>query len=1139
MAKYLKLIPLLIALALLAGAPTAVSGQDETTTIFFNPTTYEIDEDASTGTVTVMMTISDLVSYEVSAKLSTSDETATAGSDYTELSTTVTFPANAISTQAVSITITDDPEPELDEFFTVSLASDDAGVAIGGSATVTIGSDDDLVLAFDRDTYSLQETSGNVRIGIRVVSPVIACPYGMPFSVRVSTEDGSALSPQDYQGFDTTVNFALCQRRVFATQRITLVNDNTLEPTETFAIKMELPGSPLDFIKNSSGEATVSIRDDSERMHVGFEAESYSATETDGHIDIGIEVTRPSGSCPSSEPFSFRLTGANPEGTSGEFGPFDPVVKFDPCETRRVVRIPIVDDDILELTKTFFFRLQRADIFDRRIILSRARSRVTLTDTADDIALLGFDRAEYTVTEGASLDLAVDLSGDTTCPVEFPFYVSLGSAIPRGARSSIAKPASRVAFESCDIQRDLPIDTSDIAATAELRFELGRTSDLDSRISIGQATAAAYVVDQGGTTEAFEGLAADENNGPWGIWSDGQTAWISNEIDHKIYAYALGTKERDSDQDFDTLEAAENNRPTGIWSNGATRSNGATMWVADYDDGKIYAYQVNDKARDPDKDFDTLSSAGNTNPTGIWSDETTMWVADYEDGKIYAYNLSDKAQDTTKEFNTLATGNNHPEGIWSDGHTMWVANSHTSTGGRKIYAYDMVTRDRVEEKEKEKEFNSLIAAGQRDPKGIWSDGNIMWVVDKLNHKIYAYYFPAEPTVPVTVRRTTTTTTTTGGSPEIDETDPARPSAVSAHCVSAVVDPDGGEIELGDTISDRWVSGCPSVTRGGRLAKYYTFDLPISTAAEIALDSHLDDYLVLRSGGLSGNIVEQDDDDGPGNNSLISRTLKAGEYTIEATTFYADGVEADFILSVKAVPRILYDGPVADVAHADYAPDGPTMTVKLLPTLPMGTLEVTIEDTDGFGEGTGPLGGAQASGGSAGTVLLALPRTAWVQYDGITVETRESGSWTAHTQADEQAMLSRRAAVPDLSPVLLGLVRLIGKAEGALQLLQSLTGLSSLITDASPAKPDESVLDTIFRRSHANCVSQVTVPWLVQETETTGVRVSVPVMLQDDDYLSLAASFKASGNEPALAQLHDLLTTGDDAPACQRPELAAD
>ena len=187
---------------------------------------------------------------------------------------------------------------------------------------------------------------------------------------------------------------------------------------------------------------------------------------------------------------------------------------------------------------------------------------------------------------------------------------------------------------------------------------------------------------------------------------------------------------------------------------------------------------------------------------------------------------------------------------------------------------------------------------------------------------------------------------------------------------------GGEIELGDIIADSWVGGCPSVTRGGRLAKYYSFDLPITTSAEIALDSHLDDYLVLRKGDLSGSVVEQDDDDGPGNNSLISGTLKAGKYTIEATTFYADGVEADFTLSVKAVPRIIYDGTVADIAHADYTPDGPTMTVKLLPTLPMGTLEITIEDADGFGEGTGPLGGAagrrrQRRDGAAGPAQVGV------------------------------------------------------------------------------------------------------------------------------------------------------------------------
>ena len=47
---------------------------------------------------------------------------------------------------------------------------------------------------------------------------------------------------------------------------------------------------------------------------------------------------------------------------------------------------------------------------------------------------------------------------------------------------------------------------------------------------------------------------------------------------------------------------------------------------------------------------------------------TTVWVVDYSDEKIYAYNLATKARDSAKDFNTLtAAGNDDPYGIWSDG----------------------------------------------------------------------------------------------------------------------------------------------------------------------------------------------------------------------------------------------------------------------------------------------------------------------------------------------------------------------------------------------------------------------------------------------------------------------------------------
>ena len=82
-----------------------------------------------------------------------------------------------------------------------------------------------------------------------------------------------------------------------------------------------------------------------------------------------------------------------------------------------------------------------------------------------------------------------------------------------------------------------------------------------------------------------------------------------------------------------------------------------------------------------------------------------------------------------KDFNTLeAAGNKYPEGIWSDGTTMWVLDSFED----KIYAYNMGSKARAPDKD----FNELDAAND-SPEDIWSDGTTMWVVD-YRYKIYAY-----------------------------------------------------------------------------------------------------------------------------------------------------------------------------------------------------------------------------------------------------------------------------------------------------------------------------------------------------------------------------------------------------------------
>ena len=70
---------------------------------------------------------------------------------------------------------------------------------------------------------------------------------------------------------------------------------------------------------------------------------------------------------------------------------------------------------------------------------------------------------------------------------------------------------------------------------------------------------------------------------------------------------------------------------------------------------------VQAQSRDVGSDF--ILDAANGYPTGIWSDGTTLWVADFEDHKLYAYRMSDRSRDSGKDFNTLsAAGNKFPAG---------------------------------------------------------------------------------------------------------------------------------------------------------------------------------------------------------------------------------------------------------------------------------------------------------------------------------------------------------------------------------------------------------------------------------------------------------------------------------------------
>ena len=83
---------------------------------------------------------------------------------------------------------------------------------------------------------------------------------------------------------------------------------------------------------------------------------------------------------------------------------------------------------------------------------------------------------------------------------------------------------------------------------------------------------------------------------------------------------------------------------------------------------------------------------------------------DGADDSVYAYDLATGERVESREF-ALADTNRAPRGIWSDGETVWVSDS----GRERLFAYRLADGERVEERE------FALAEGNSDARGIWSD----------------------------------------------------------------------------------------------------------------------------------------------------------------------------------------------------------------------------------------------------------------------------------------------------------------------------------------------------------------------------------------------------------------------------------
>jgi len=207
---------------------------DDEVPLQFKASSYTVSEASRTATITVVR--SGPTSPVVTVDYATSDGTASAGSDYTATSGTLTFTSGQTS-KTFTIAIINDTLNESTETVNLSLSNPTGGALLGpqNTAVLTIA-DNDLggALRFSSATYKISETGPVAKITVQRSGGTAS-----GVAVDYSTSDGTATAGSDYSATSGTLTFAAGQTS--ATFTIPIINDTMNESDETVNVTLSNP----------------------------------------------------------------------------------------------------------------------------------------------------------------------------------------------------------------------------------------------------------------------------------------------------------------------------------------------------------------------------------------------------------------------------------------------------------------------------------------------------------------------------------------------------------------------------------------------------------------------------------------------------------------------------------------------------------------------------------------------------------------------------------------------------------------------------------------------------------------------------------------------------------------------------------
>ena len=743
---------------MLSAVPSAPLVISAPVTVSFEQSTYTVTEGASRPVAVLLSSAHQGVrSLTIPVVLKT---TGSASADDLTLDESVTFGAGE-TRKSLTLNALDDDLVEGDETATIEFDALPDGVTAGSTSTATL-------TLIDADRAQIDFTTGAPQVsegGQTQLTFTITNTNGVTFEVDQMinlTVTGTATEGDDFTLMDAgnqtlsapyAVTFPAGATSAEATIRA--VDDSDIEPVaESITVEAWLA-----LTDTSLGSLTITIpASDVPDTPVVTIA---SGNRVDEGTDATFTLSRTASiNLPLSDPLTVSVEVTAMGSTLGDATPT--TATFDVGSTTATVEVTTLDDSVVEPPGTVT-ALILGSTSNPPVYLTEPPNNATVTVNDNDVAAFTFSAGAGEVAEGGMVQLTIMADGVTFAEPQTIALTPGGTATPvddftlsDGGRElsdphTVTLPAhANSVTVTVQAARD---DEPDAAETIEVSASHDGNAIGSVTITITEAPIILPPIITGGgggasgptpsdldfewnVTRDIEELDSGHDD-PTGAWSDGATLWLlenGSGADDAIYAYDLASGERREDLEFELDDA--NLAPHGVWSDRTT------IWISDSGKEKLFAHDLASGERLPDSDL--ALHPDNDDPRGIWSDGSTMWVLDGRDNGLFGYDLE---SGTLLAEYALNSDNDDPHGIWSDRVGVWVSDHNDN----RLFAYrlpsleDDTSEDAAGalelERVRDEEFTELPGASNNSPRGIWSDGDVMYVADASDGKVYSYNVP--------------------------------------------------------------------------------------------------------------------------------------------------------------------------------------------------------------------------------------------------------------------------------------------------------------------------------------------------------------------------------------------------------------